>query len=367
MARYTDKHGNSHFGRVRIPLDGSSGPGGSISKLIRGAGVYFRQSPADYDFDYHPAPRRQFIVNLEQGQVDITVQNADGSETTSRLLPGQVFYVEDLEGTGHVSQAVESQLRHSLFIPVDGQEALLEMGALFFDDDTTSPTHGGFALGGPGNSVVIGEPQVLYDKICFPEAPRWNPDTQRFYFVNISSELEGLAGRVESVAVAAFQNDHPQYAPPRAIDHRVELDLAPVTGRNPSGLGWLPDGRMLIVSTGNFQLLAMEPGSGEVSVYADLSHHAINGKGMLNDMTVSATGHAYLDLYTSGRLCKIIMVRPPAEAGGAAGESIEAATELCAPLPLCRRDPDLDLDRDPGRGRADGRPLLRSAARRTVW
>ena len=58
----------------------------------------------------------------------------------------------------------------------------------------------------------------------------------------------------------------------------------------PSGLGWLPDGGLLIVSMRDRKLLRREP-DGSVAIHADLSGVAA---GPLNDMVVDAEGRAYV-------------------------------------------------------------------------
>jgi len=58
----------------------------------------------------------------------------------------------------------------------------------------------------------------------------------------------------------------------------------------PSGLGWMPDGSLLIVSRKDFKVLHRSP-DGEVIEHADLSGMA---KGHLNDMVVDARGRAYV-------------------------------------------------------------------------
>jgi sugar lactone lactonase YvrE len=67
----------------------------------------------------------------------------------------------------------------------------------------------------------------------------------------------------------------------------------------PSGLGWLPDGRMLVVSMRNRKLLVASDGHAEV--FADLA--ASNGTP--NDMIVDQTGRAYVgntgcDMFAEG-------------------------------------------------------------------
>jgi len=58
----------------------------------------------------------------------------------------------------------------------------------------------------------------------------------------------------------------------------------------PSGLGWLPDGSLLVVSMKDRLLLRRSP-TGEVSVHADLTEYCA---GHLNDMVLDAHGRAYV-------------------------------------------------------------------------
>jgi sugar lactone lactonase YvrE len=58
----------------------------------------------------------------------------------------------------------------------------------------------------------------------------------------------------------------------------------------PSGLGWLPDGRLVVVAMDTQQLRRLEP-DGTVSLHADLAGVAT---GTLNDMVVGPDGTAYV-------------------------------------------------------------------------
>jgi sugar lactone lactonase YvrE len=58
----------------------------------------------------------------------------------------------------------------------------------------------------------------------------------------------------------------------------------------PSGLGWMPDESLLVVSMKDHRLLRRSP-AGEVTVHADLSAHC---EGHLNDMVVDSSGRAYV-------------------------------------------------------------------------
>jgi sugar lactone lactonase YvrE len=66
----------------------------------------------------------------------------------------------------------------------------------------------------------------------------------------------------------------------------------------PSGLGWMPDGSLLVVSRKDFKLLRRTP-DGEVSEHADLSEHAT---GHLNDMVVDGRGRAFVGNFGFDRM-----------------------------------------------------------------
>ena len=69
-------------------------------------------------------------------------------------------------------------------------------------------------------------------------------------------------------------------------DLRVEAEVP----QQPSGLGWLPDGRLLIVSMRDARVLRREP-DGTLVCHADVSEHV---NGLLNDMVVDSRGRAYV-------------------------------------------------------------------------
>jgi len=110
---YVDAAGETHFADVEIPYD-SENPGGKMSKRIPATGIIFRETAATYDYDWHNAPRKQYIINLDAA-VQITVSDGE----TRTIGAGEVFLVEDTTGKGHVSKAVAGKVRHSLFITLD--------------------------------------------------------------------------------------------------------------------------------------------------------------------------------------------------------------------------------------------------------
>jgi sugar lactone lactonase YvrE len=72
------------------------------------------------------------------------------------------------------------------------------------------------------------------------------------------------------------------------VDGNAETVLE-VEGQ-PSGLGWMPDGALLVVSMTDHTILRRGE-TGAVTVHADLSEHC---GGHLNDMVVDAAGRAYV-------------------------------------------------------------------------
>jgi hypothetical protein len=110
---YTGADNQSHFEDIQILLK-DSGKVGFLSELTKATGVLFRETGGDYNYDFHTAPRRQYVVNLE-GEVEIEV--GDGSKRILRA--GDVLLAEDTTGQGHISRAVAGKPRKSLFITLD--------------------------------------------------------------------------------------------------------------------------------------------------------------------------------------------------------------------------------------------------------
>ena len=110
---YTGDDNESHFEDIDIALE-NKGPIGLLSRPLRAGSIIFRETGPDYDYDWHPAPRRQFVIMLE-GSVDIEVSGG----TTRRFGPGDILLAEDTTGRGHISRAVDGQPRRSVFVTLD--------------------------------------------------------------------------------------------------------------------------------------------------------------------------------------------------------------------------------------------------------
>jgi hypothetical protein len=110
---YTGVDQQSHFEDFEIEMD-DHGLIGHLSARHAVTGLIFRHTDSDYDYSWHTAPQRQYIVILEGG---LDVEIGDG---TRRLFgAGDILLAEDTTGQGHISRAVNGQPRRSLFITID--------------------------------------------------------------------------------------------------------------------------------------------------------------------------------------------------------------------------------------------------------
>src|SRR6185369_7562170 len=105
---------------------------------------------------------------------------------------------------------------------------------------------------------------VLTGGIHFGEGPRWREG--RLWISDFYSHA------VKSISLAG--------------DLRTEVEI----DDRPSGLGWMPDGSLLIVSMTRRQVLRRTP-EGQITVHADLGHIAAFH---CNDMVVDSAGGAYV-------------------------------------------------------------------------
>ena len=89
---YTDASGQSHFRDTEVEWVEET-RGGKLSKRLPATGIIFREVPPTYDLDWHPAPRRQYIINLDAG-VQITASDGESrkigaGEVLSKTRPAR--------------------------------------------------------------------------------------------------------------------------------------------------------------------------------------------------------------------------------------------------------------------------------------
>jgi len=110
---YADEQGESHFRDIEVDW-AEEAVGGMISGRVPATSITFREVPPTYDLDWHNAPRRQYIINLDVGN---RVTASDGE--TRVVGPGEIILVEDTTGRGHRSQSVEARTRHCVWVALD--------------------------------------------------------------------------------------------------------------------------------------------------------------------------------------------------------------------------------------------------------
>jgi quercetin dioxygenase-like cupin family protein len=110
---YEDAAGQSHWRDIEVEWVEET-RGGRLSRRFPATGIIFREVPAQYELDWHPAPRRQYIINLDAG-VELTASDGE-----ARIIgAGEVILVEDTRGKGHLSKAVENKVRQCIFVAID--------------------------------------------------------------------------------------------------------------------------------------------------------------------------------------------------------------------------------------------------------
>ena len=110
---YCDANGESHWRDIEVEW-AEERNFSKLSQRLPATGIIFRETSGDYVLAWHPAPRRQYIINLD-GAVEITA--SDGEKRV--IGPGEVFLVEDIHGKGHCSKAIAGKMRHSIFVPIE--------------------------------------------------------------------------------------------------------------------------------------------------------------------------------------------------------------------------------------------------------
>jgi sugar lactone lactonase YvrE len=109
---------------------------------------------------------------------------------------------------------------------------------------------------------------VLADGFTFTEGPRWHDG--RLWFSDMHAHTVMAVG----------------------LDGAVE-EIVDVAGK-PSGLGWLPDGRLLIVSMEDRRLLRLDEGPDGAPVLTEVADLSAIATWHCNDMVVDALGRAYI-------------------------------------------------------------------------
>src|SRR5215212_6366513 len=105
---YSDEKGDSHFEDINIPLK-EGGNIGKLSEALPASSVIFREVEPLYDWDFHTAPHRQYIILLD-GEIEIETSLGE----KRKLKGGDVLLAEDTTGKGHRTRNLTAIKRKSI-------------------------------------------------------------------------------------------------------------------------------------------------------------------------------------------------------------------------------------------------------------
>jgi len=107
---YTGDDGQSHLEDLSL----SSHP--ALTKPLATSHIVFNQLPVGTFIDWHPAPRRQYVIILS-GQLEIGL----GDGTVRRFGLGDARLVEDVTGKGHTTRVVGAEPVVTATVPLATQ------------------------------------------------------------------------------------------------------------------------------------------------------------------------------------------------------------------------------------------------------
>ena len=105
----SDAQGETHIETVMMDVGRSNGFSATTT-------LYFSRFAADMNVDWHPAPRRQFLITLSGPGYE--VETSDGS--VAQLPPGSVLLVEDTNPAhrGHKTRSLGGETL-VMFVPIN--------------------------------------------------------------------------------------------------------------------------------------------------------------------------------------------------------------------------------------------------------
>ncbi len=107
---YTGDDLESRFEVIEYDLY-DKGQIGRLSDKIPVKDLILRETDGDYNYDFHPAPEKQFIILLD-GEIEIET----GIGERRRFKGGDVILAEDITGRGHKTRSVDGKTRRSIFV-----------------------------------------------------------------------------------------------------------------------------------------------------------------------------------------------------------------------------------------------------------
>ena len=112
---YTGPDGQTHAEDIELPLTGDRL--NEVSEMLKVTGAEIHRTPPGRVNDWHPAPRRQYVITLSgRGEIEL----AGGKKIS--LEPGHIELAEDLTGKGHITRTVGNEDRVTIQLPLADQQ-----------------------------------------------------------------------------------------------------------------------------------------------------------------------------------------------------------------------------------------------------
>ena len=100
---YTGDDGESHFETTTMDMH-AHGDVVTMSDLMDCHEVQFAETSSGGGYDWHTAPRRQFVITLSG-----TLEFENRAGDTQMIKPGDILLAEDTTGGGHKWRLVDDQ------------------------------------------------------------------------------------------------------------------------------------------------------------------------------------------------------------------------------------------------------------------
>ena len=110
---YTGEDNESHFDEVEMGLEQKT-PIHFFSHMISNTGVDIHETSPGGSFEWHNAPRRQYVVTLA-GKLEF--ENRKGEKQI--INPGDILLAEDVKGGGHKWRLLNDQPWRRIYIHLE--------------------------------------------------------------------------------------------------------------------------------------------------------------------------------------------------------------------------------------------------------
>jgi hypothetical protein len=110
---YADELDVTRFADDHIDFEGESDRPVAATALLAAHNIGFLQLGAGYRSDWHPAPRKQYVMVLEG---TLEVEAGDASRRLFRS--GSILLVTDVEGRGHRTNVIGNERVLLVWVPI---------------------------------------------------------------------------------------------------------------------------------------------------------------------------------------------------------------------------------------------------------